>query len=148
MKMTLHIDENYFRTFEDCPQEKKIRLWVEEGGCGVVATNSKERKILAAWSISQNEMTRWDDKPRSFAGKTWEKLMARSSENEQLLTFKQFLKRNPKCHLHLVGFTCIPIIKLGIEYYHEVSPLSIIKTRKVVYEIGKGFRYSRSRSKK
>ena len=146
--MTLQIDENYFRSYDKSPQEKKIRLWVEEGGCGVVATNSKEKKILAAWSISKQEINRWDDKPSSFVGRTWEKMMTRSSENEQLLTFQRFLKGNPKCHLHLVGFTCIPIVKLGIEYYHEASPLTITKTRKIVFEVGKDFRYSRSRSKK
>ena len=143
--MTLLIDENYFNTQHKSPRDKKIRLWVEENGCGVVATDAKNKKILAAWSISAEEIARWE-KPTTTLATTFKMLRAESRKQEQLLTFQKFLERNPNCHLHLVGVTCTTVVKLGIQYYHEVSPLELRGDKKVSFEIKKGFRISRKQS--
>ena len=143
--MTLLLDENYFSASENHNPEKKIRLWVEEGGCGVVATNSTGKQILAAWSISEDEIARWEV-PANFIGKTWDALCSLGRKNEQLLTFQRFLQNNPTCHIHLVGNTCVTVPKLGVQYHHRASPLSIQGTKKVVFQMRKGFRLSKSQS--
>lgn len=144
--MSLYVDENYFNTDENPSQKtKKIRLWVEEGGCGVVATDSEGKQILAAWSISEDEIARWEE-TTSFLGKTWDALCSLTRKNEELATFQRFLQNNPTCHIHLVGNTCVTVLKLGVQYHHRASPLKIQGTKKIVFQRYKGFRLSKSQS--
>ena len=144
--MSLYVDENYFNTDENPSQKtKKIRLWVEEGGCGVVATDSEGKQILAAWSISEDEIARWEE-TTSFLGKTWDALCSLTRKKEELATFQRFLQNNPTCHIHLVGNTCVTVLKLGVQYHHRASPLKIQGTKKIVFQRYKGFRLSKSQS--
>ena len=144
--MTLHINENYFNTSLKSPRDKKIRLWVEENGCGVVATDAKDKKILAAWSISAEEITRWEKPVTKTLAKTWQALRRSEKKNEELEAFQTFLSSHKKCHLHLVGFTCTAVLKLGIQYHHDVSPLKLEVDTKVSFEIKKGFKKSKKQS--
>jgi hypothetical protein len=141
--MTLYIKENYFNTHHKSPVDKKIRLWIEENGCGVVATDAKDIKILAAWSISAEEITLWEKPTTRNLARSWQSFRATEKKKEELATFQTFLGSHKDCHLHLVGFTCTAVLKLGIQYYHQVSPLKLEGDTKVSFEIKKGFKKSR-----